>query len=162
MPVILGGLVLLAYAFHREREAARLAILYFAAVYCGTTLLWQTGYSPTTNQEYFAVLGTASFILLAMYHSIDMTPSLLAASICELIIITICLLGAVGWAPAVAYFTDVAGALNWLALAILSWGWMDGDIDGGRRIYRGLVNPSWFGISAADRALARLAEKVRA
>lgn len=157
---MLGLIVLLTYLAHRERQSARLAILYFAAVYCGTSLLWATGHSPATNQTYFAVLGTASFLLLAMYHSIDMTPSLLAASICELIIIAFCLLGAVGWTPAVVYFTDAAGALNWLALAILSWGWLDGDIDGGRRVYGRLADPSWFGVRAADRVVARFAEKV--
>lgn len=144
-----------------DRSEQRLAILYFAFVYCLTGLLWRLGFQAETNEVYFAIMGSASFLLIVLYHSLYMTPALFACALLEVWQIIICALGAYGVSWATGRYVDIAAACNYLALAILAWSWADGNGTRGRRVYSRLVDPAWLGLPSLDRLVARYSEKVK-
>lgn len=144
-----------------DRTEQRLAILYFAFVYCLTGILWSSGFEVQTNESYFGIMGTASFLLVILYHSLNMTPALFACALLEVWQIIICALGALGVSWVAGSYVDIATASNYLALAILTWSWADGNGTRGRRVYSRLVDPTWLGLPSFDRFVARYSEKVK-
>jgi hypothetical protein len=159
---ILASLLLLTYLVKTrdDRTEQRLAILYFAFVFSLTGFLWKSGFQAKTNEVYFGFMGTASFLLVILYHSLNMTRMLFVASLLEIWQVLVCAAGAFGASWAARYYVDIAMLCNYLALAILVWSWANGNDARGRRVYSRLVHSRYLGLPSLDRFVARHTQKV--
>ena len=114
----------LALIFHPIQGAR--AILFFTFGYFLTTAVYSLGFCADYDTRYHPLI-IASAITIILYHSLDITWSVLCAWVIELILIVlnICMIWGTGITPSLHWQATVV--LNAASLMILVGGWWHGN-----------------------------------
>jgi hypothetical protein len=128
-PYVLLCIAPFAILFHPLQPAR--ALLFFIFGYFLTTAMYSLGFFDVYGTRYHPLI-FASAITIVLYHSLDITPHILAAWIIELVLIG--LNASMVWNGGVSLLLhwQLSVALNALSLFILVGGWIHGS---GRVLY---------------------------
>jgi hypothetical protein len=125
--IILLVLLTLAYGPLKpyRSESARLPLLYWGAAFAITGSIWRVFGYPGWG-SYFLILSTASFLLILLYHTVDITLPLLVAWLAELTLMAIYLGCALQTQWALENWRELVPVLNNVGLLAVIWGYADG------------------------------------
>jgi len=154
--LILAALLTLAYGPLKgyRKESARLPLLYWAFIFSITGAIWRIFGYPVWNW-YFLILCTASFLLILLYHTLDITLPLLVAWLAELTLMAL-YVGCItenSWT--LENWRRLVPVLNYIGMLSVIWGWAGGS--GGlanRVLYPRLFPSHGHGYSATMRGIS--------
>lgn len=137
--ILLAGIS--AISLPRPNAQAKIAIWFWCLVFLLTDVPLRLGYGPHSYDGIRFLLATASFLLILLYHHIDITRLIFLAGLCEIALITVNILCVMHIQDVIHYRHALNEAFNFMGLALLTWNWWDAGTNNGYRIlYPGIFN----------------------
>jgi len=153
--LILIAVLLLAYGPLKpyRSDNDRFPVLAWAFVFSVTGAIWRiAGYPPW--QMYMLILCSASFLLILLYHTCDITLPLLVAWLAELTLMAVYVACVMRSPWALENWREAVASLNYIGLFAVIWGWSSGS--GGianRVLYPALFTRNRHGYSVSMRGI---------